>query len=117
MELRNRCCVWMQGCKERHFSQDYISFLFAAGCDHFWAPLSPRPVDEVAADTAGNAAAASHSAASPTGTHQLLPAMAVAAHETAERCLSFHALYRDHHECKVMPGLPQELEIMKAAVL
>ena len=29
----------MQGCKERHLSQDYISWLLAAASDHFWAPL------------------------------------------------------------------------------
>ncbi len=78
----------MQGCKERHFSQDYISFLFAAACDHFWAPLPVRLGDEGSAGTGGTAAAASQSSASPTVTHQLLPAMAVAAHDTADRCLT-----------------------------
>lgn len=32
----------MQGCKERHLSQDYISRLLAAASDHLWAPLPER---------------------------------------------------------------------------
>ncbi len=59
-KLRCSEAVWtpLQGCKERHLSQDYISWLLAAAADHFWAPLPQDPRKTASLPTAGATAPA-----------------------------------------------------------
>ncbi len=51
-------CNPLQGCKERHLSQDYISWLLAAAADHFWAPLPNDSCSIASVEAAGATAAA-----------------------------------------------------------